>query len=126
MGTATYPWGDYFPPHWDDGNYAILADGREDPNKVGMDGIFGTAPVSSFKPNNLGFYDLGGNAIEWMLGGVDWMGHRVFRGGRWSSDAKGALSANRGVDVPTDKRYKNSQGFRVALGRLQSGEAGSR
>ena len=37
VGTSTYPWGDYFPPHWDDGNYAILADGKDDPKKIGVD-----------------------------------------------------------------------------------------
>ncbi|RFC44152.1 MAG: hypothetical protein DVB28_001172 [Verrucomicrobia bacterium] len=67
VGKAKYPWGDYFPPHWDDGNYAVLEDGKYDPLKVGVDGIKGTAPVASFKPNALGFYDLGGNAMEWML-----------------------------------------------------------
>jgi tetratricopeptide (TPR) repeat protein len=45
VGTSTYPWGDYYPPHWDDGNYSILADGKEDPKQVGLDGILGTAPV---------------------------------------------------------------------------------
>jgi formylglycine-generating enzyme required for sulfatase activity len=64
-GTSMYPWGDYFPPKWEDGNYAVLEDGKDDPQKVGVDGIKGTAPVGSFKPNVLGFYDLGGNVDEW-------------------------------------------------------------
>jgi formylglycine-generating enzyme required for sulfatase activity len=66
VGQTKYPWGDYFPPKWDDGNYAILEDGKEDLARVGADGIKETAPVGSFKPNALGFYDLGGNVAEWM------------------------------------------------------------
>ena len=84
VGSSTYPWGDYFPPHWDDGNYAVREDGTRDPKVVGVDGILGTAPVASFKPNPLGFYDLGGNVSEWVnesdsdpsqssLRGADWM-----------------------------------------------------
>ncbi len=61
VGTSNYPWGDYYPPNWDDGNYAVAEDGKLDPQGVGVDGIKGTAPVGSFKMNVLGFYDLGGN-----------------------------------------------------------------
>ena len=84
VGTTMYPWGDYYPPKWDDGNYAILEDGKDDPQRVGVDGIKGTAPVGSFKPNALGFYDLGGNATEWMWDGQDEKTrNRVFRGASW-------------------------------------------
>jgi serine/threonine protein kinase len=127
VGTSTYPWGDYYPQKWDDGNYSILADGKEDPKKIGVDGIFGTAPVGSFKPNALGFYDLGGNVTEWMLDGFDKKhskANRVLRGGDWCGSANVARSAYRYYSTPAyaDSHY----GFRLARGRLQSGEAGSR
>jgi formylglycine-generating enzyme required for sulfatase activity len=128
VGTSTYPWGDYYPPKWDDGNYAILADGKEDPKKIGGDGIFGTAPVGSFKPNALGFYDLGGNVTEWMLDGFDAKhakANRVLlRGGDWCGSANVAQNAYRYYSNPThaDSHY----GFRLARGRLQSGEATTR
>jgi formylglycine-generating enzyme required for sulfatase activity len=127
VGTSTYPWGHYFPPHWDDGNYAILADGKDDPKKIEVDGIFGTAPVGSFKPNALGFYDLGGNAAEWVLDGFDAKdpkAARVLRGGNWHSFASLARSAFRYNGSPALANY--SYGFRLARGRLQSGEVGSR
>jgi hypothetical protein len=50
VGTSKYPWGEYYPPKWDDGNYAILEDGKDDPKRVGVDGIFGTTPAGCFKP----------------------------------------------------------------------------
>jgi tetratricopeptide (TPR) repeat protein len=127
VGTSTYPWGEYFPPSWDDGNYAILPDGKDDPEKIGADGIRGTAPVGSFKPNALGFYDLGGNAVEWMLDGFDAKDRnslRVLRGGNWISNASGARSASLSKFTPTNASYFN--GFRLARGRLQSGEGSSR
>ena len=101
-GGAAYPWGEYYPPNWDDGNYAVLPNGRADPKRVGMDGILGTAPVASFKANSLGFYDLGGNAAEWVWDEFDkqlakskknW--NRCFRGASWESAQDSA--AARGV-----------------------------
>jgi tRNA A-37 threonylcarbamoyl transferase component Bud32/tetratricopeptide (TPR) repeat protein len=128
VGTSTYPWGDYYPPHWDDGNYSILADGKDDPKRIGVDGILGTAPVASFKPNVLGFYDLGGNVTEWMLDGFDVKdpkSNRVFRGGYFNRSADNARSADRGTNTPSVATL-NGSGFRLARGHLQSGGAGSR
>jgi tetratricopeptide (TPR) repeat protein len=86
VGKTKYPWGEYYPPNWDDGNYAIMADALADPKKVGVDGIKGTAPVGSSKPNALGFYDLGGNAAEWMWGGGE------LRGASWSEGGNNSRS----------------------------------
>ena len=114
VGTSKYPWGDYYPPQWDDGNYAIRADGNEDPLKFGVDGILGTAPVASFKSNALGFYDLGGNATEWMGDDVDKKtGGRVTRGGNWQNSLVFCTVANRYSRTP--ESYSNNCGFRVAL-----------
>jgi formylglycine-generating enzyme required for sulfatase activity len=114
VGTSKYPWGDYYPPNWDDGNYAVAEDGKADPAKVGVDGIKGTAPVGSFKMNVLGFYDLGGNAREWMWDGLDEKtGNRVIRGGSWYDYAGNCSVAYRFGNYPGYR--DNSSGFRVAL-----------
>jgi tetratricopeptide (TPR) repeat protein len=119
VGTSTYPWGEYFPPKWDDGNYNFLADGKSDPKQVGRDGILGTAPVGSFKANALGFYDLGGNVDEWVLDGFDAKDPksvRVLRGGSWYGHANYARSALRINFTPSGAF--NYSGFRLARGRL--------
>jgi serine/threonine protein kinase len=114
VGTSRYPWGDYYPPNWDDGNYAVAEDGKDDPAKVGVDGIKGTAPVGSFKMNVLGFYDLGGNAGEWMWDGLDEKtGKRVIRGGDWYDLAARCSVASRTSNLPVNRF--NHFGLRVAL-----------
>jgi sulfatase modifying factor 1 len=97
VGTMQYPWGGHFPPTAEDGNYSILEDGKADPAKAGEDGIKGTAPVASFKPNALGFYDLGGNVWEWMWDGlIESTGDRVLRGASWgNNDPRNCCSSYR-------------------------------
>jgi formylglycine-generating enzyme required for sulfatase activity len=115
VGKTKYPWGEYFPPKKEDGNYKILADGKEDPEGVGVDGIKGTAPVGRFKANALGFYDLGGNVEECMLDGFDEKdskSRRVFRGGSWSLTASSCPVVNRNHYAPASGN--SSIGFRVA------------
>ena len=114
VGTSKYPWGDYYPPNWDDGNYAVAEDGKADPAKVGVDGIKGTAPVGSFKANVLGFYDLGGNGNEFMWDELnEKTGKRVLRGGDCNGLAEYGAVAYRYFSNPGN-RYGNF-GFRVAL-----------
>jgi formylglycine-generating enzyme required for sulfatase activity len=80
-----------------------------------VDGIKGTAPVGSFKMNVLGFYDLGGNASEWMWDGLDKKtGKRELRGVSWRNfGAELCTLATRGNFIPGHRN--GSLGFRVAL-----------
>lgn len=63
-----FPWGDAMPPAPGSGNFAErsvsgeLADTLKDYN----DGHAGTAPVGSFPASRAGFFDLAGNAAEWV------------------------------------------------------------
>jgi formylglycine-generating enzyme required for sulfatase activity len=63
-----FPWGDTFPPVATVENYAdntsAYVTGRTLNNYT--DGHVVTAPVASFKPNQHGLYDMGGNASEWV------------------------------------------------------------
>lgn len=52
-----YPWGKYFPPEKEDGNYNWRPD----------DGFPDEAPVGSFPPNQFGLYDMGGNLMEFCI-----------------------------------------------------------
>jgi serine/threonine protein kinase len=86
-GDTAFPWGNYFPPRAKDGNFACLEDGTRDPNSAGIDGFKGTAPVGSFPPNKLGFFDLGGNVAEWSWDGAK-DGDFVLRGQCWMDDGE--------------------------------------
>jgi formylglycine-generating enzyme required for sulfatase activity/predicted Ser/Thr protein kinase len=70
--STTYPWGENFPPKSSDqpGNYGDSAWKEKFPARPHIegftDGFATTAPVMTFKPNNLGLHDLGGNVMEWV------------------------------------------------------------
>lgn len=114
-GVTKFPWGDYYPPTWNDGNYAVAENGTKDPKQFGVDGIIGTAPVGSFNANAMGFFDLGGNVGEWMWDGLDESADkRILRGGSWIDGEESAL-INRRYDFYPATRSNNYFGFRVAI-----------
>jgi len=116
-----YPWGTQWPPPPGAGNYADVTARKHFTNWADIvipgydDGFVTTAPVGSFKPNALGIYDLGGNAVEWCQ---DWYNEkhtqRVFRGGAWvNCGPKSLLSSSRGATGPN--RRSVITGFRCVL-----------
>jgi serine/threonine-protein kinase len=111
VGKRKYPWGEYYPPNWDDGNYAIGSNGLHQPF-LGIDGIRGTAPVGSFKPNPNGFYDLGGNAFEWMSDKTS-PDSVMLRGGDWNSHGVFCETSFRLTVQPDSPPPPNIAGFRV-------------
>ena len=124
-----YPWGDTFPPQSKVLNIADLSTKDLLPAYLGKydDGYSITAPVSSFKPNALGLFDLGGNVAEWCHDyysiysysptalyqdptGAEQGKHHLVRGSSWRQSSISALRcAYR--DYSDDKRI--DLGFRI-------------
>jgi formylglycine-generating enzyme required for sulfatase activity len=64
---ALYPWGDELTP---DGEHRCnIWQGRFPHDNTRDDGYLGTAPVTSFRPNGYGLYNMAGNVWEWC---ADW------------------------------------------------------
>ena len=125
-----YPWQGGFPPSAKYGNYADarIADTLVDVVPGYDDGYRGTAPVGSFPPWPDGFFDLGGNAAEWMHDiyavypgeasslVIDPMGsesgkHHVVRGASWRNGNITELRLSY-RDYSSKQRY--DLGFRIA------------
>jgi formylglycine-generating enzyme required for sulfatase activity len=118
-----FPWGTDWPPPKGAGNYSDESRKAKAPNPNAQyldgydDGFPTTAPVMSFKPNEFGLYDLGGNVWEWV---DDWWSEaktqRVLRGGSWAFQFRPRLlSSHRNSSVPDFQ--DRHQGFRVVLAR---------
>jgi formylglycine-generating enzyme required for sulfatase activity len=125
---SRFPWGDDMPPAPGSGNFAdrsvagVLADVLKDYN----DGYSGPAPVGKFPPSAAGFFDLAGNAAEWVHDYYDVRTtstpeqdptgpaagkHHVIRGSSWMQASVSALRWTY-RDYGTDPRP--DVGFRCA------------
>jgi serine/threonine protein kinase/formylglycine-generating enzyme required for sulfatase activity len=115
-----YPWGDYWPPSDADGNFADKAWRDKHPMTTwtieGLsDGHMTTAPVMSFKPNDLGIYDLGGNLQEACELAIPVPNEGpVVRGGSWFDGLPSDLVSSRRVFVSARDRSA-SYGFRCVI-----------
>jgi formylglycine-generating enzyme required for sulfatase activity len=112
-----FPWGTEWPPPPSSGNFLDYSRARLDPKTKFVldyeDGFPYTAPVMSFKPNNLGIYDLEGNVREWV---EDWWDSKkkehVSRGGTYYSNARETLLASYRLRDPSGT---GGCGFRVVV-----------
>jgi formylglycine-generating enzyme required for sulfatase activity len=88
--------------------------------EVGIAGVYGTMPVASFKPNALGFYDLGGNVWEFMWDGALKPGNHVARGGGWRVSCWKVSTVRGEADYTQSETYGGADmGFRLVLKKRQ-------
>jgi serine/threonine protein kinase len=82
------------------------------------DGFASTAPVGNFPPNEAGFYDLCGNAQEWVSDSYSRLDEQngLLRGGGWQSYQEKDLYIGSRNPQPPDAA-DSSYGFRVVLAK---------
>jgi serine/threonine protein kinase len=126
-----FPWGDQWPPPQGFGNFGDTSYKEAIPNRTFIegytDGFPTTAPVMSFKPNQLGLYDMSGNVSEWVQ---DWWNEqqqdRTFRGACYCSSERMNLLASFRWHLPPSASYNNANhGFRIVLELDPSKTAGA-
>ena len=119
--TTEFPWEEDFPPSTKDkaGNYGDTSWTEKFPSEPGLkdytDGFATTAPVMSFKANQLGLYDMGGNVWEWVED--RWNGpntYPVLRGASFYPYPRNSLLSSYRINRPPNQR-SNFTGFRVVL-----------
>ena len=113
-----YPWGTTWPPPPGSGNYTGEETGSDVAIKGYNDGFAWTSPVGSFKPNQLGLYDMGGNVWQWCMD--SWnrsSAAKILRGGSWYNGAlKLSLLSSCRVHAAPDTGTDN-YGFRIVRAR---------
>jgi len=117
-----FPWGAGWPPP--EGTANLADESAEDlvPDLTIQgyeDGFPWTAPVGSFPANGFGFFDVSGNASEWVAD--DYLKekdtHGVVRGGSWEDYRADLLSTSKRLATrPTDRN--EGTGFRVVLAKV--------
>ena len=114
LPTSVYPWGNAWPLTSTIGNFAgeEVLSGKEawpeDWSSIQgyIDRYPRTSPVSSFSPNNKGFYDMEGNVLQWCEDRFSESSpNRVLRGSSWADYQQSHLRA--------DARQGNSPAFRA-------------
>ncbi len=123
---AVFPWGNTWPENEKVGNFADMAAARSPGVSVSRtiagydDGFAYTAPVGSFPANEIGLYDLSGNAQEWVEDEYSKLGTNVLgvlRGGGWNTYQIDQLYIGARNAVPPDYRDV-FYGFRVVLAKI--------
>ena len=101
-----FSWGSQWPPPKGTGNYGP---------SLQVDEFKNTSPVGSFKTNQFGLYDMGGNVYQWC---EDWFDKEkkdhVLRGPSWNDYDRGNLPlSHRLHNLPDNRIYDH--GFRCVL-----------
>lgn len=94
---ARYPWGDTLTPG--DRHCCNIWQGRFPDHNTAEDGYVGTCPVTAFRPNGYGLFNMAGNVWEWSAD-------------RWSPDGPADEYAMRGGSYLCHSSYCNR--YRVA------------
>ena len=128
VGSGNYPWGNQWPPPEGAGNYGP---------GLNVDRYAATSPCGSFRPNEFGLFDMGGNLLQWcedwyraemndreVLRVFDELGddgggrkYRVLRGASWTAEIPEYLRSSVRVYGGFPDKQSAHNGFRCVLTR---------